>query len=90
MGMMPNMAMGGMGGMNGMNGMGNMGMANMGRMGMGMGGKQIVPRLIENEADSVAGFPQGQFNPQFFGAGNSNQQAMSPGNPHGTKRQREG
>ncbi|GAB7346008.1 hypothetical protein MBLNU457_4781t1 [Dothideomycetes sp. NU457] len=89
MGIMPNM-MGNMGSMNGM-GMGmGMGMG----AGMGMNGECTAHVDLETEqwetsADVKAtAYPQGQFNPQFFGGNGT--QSMSPGNPHGAKRQREG
>lgn len=91
MGMMPNM-MGNMGNMNGM-GMG-MGMSMGMGAGMGMNGKCSMPTTLragqwQTPANVKAtGYPQGQFSPQFFGGNGT--QPMSPGNPHGAKRQREG
>lgn len=93
MGMMPNM-MGNMGNMHSM-GMGmGMGMPMGMGTGMGMNGKSTFHADLEIDqwarlADVKAtAYPQGQFNPQFFGGNGT--QSVSPGNPHGAKRQREG
>jgi len=92
-GMMGNMNMGMMPNMMGNMGMGmGMGMSMGG--GIGMNGKYLLIASLSNEAkvlyadSTITGFAQGQFNPQFFGGNTA--QSVSPGNPHGTKRQREG